>query len=74
MKGVYSAGGCNGAGISKQTIAGTLLADYALGIDNPLIDAMQQLGQANYLPPSPILDIAIHASLLKERYIGRTEV
>lgn len=74
MKGVYSAGGCNDAGISKQTIAGTLLADYALGVDNPLIDAMQQLGQANYLPPSPILDIAIHASLLKERYIGRTEV
>lgn len=70
---IYSSGGCNGAGISKQTVAGLLLADYALGINNPLIGAMQQLGKANYLPPSPILDIAIHTSLFKERYIGRNE-
>lgn len=73
-KGVYASGGCNGAGISKQTVAGALLADYALGIDNPLISAMEQLGKANFLPPSPILDIAIQASLIKEKYIGRTEV
>lgn len=73
-KGIYTAGGCNGAGVSKQTIAGTLLADYALGIDHPLIGAMQQLGKANYLPPSPVLDIAIGVSLMKERYLGRKEV
>ncbi|ELX8379568.1 NAD(P)/FAD-dependent oxidoreductase [Providencia vermicola] len=74
MHGVYSAGGCNGAGISKQTIAGTLLADYALGIEHPLIEAMNALGKANYLPPSPILDIAISTSLMKERYLGRREI
>ncbi|WON77514.1 FAD-binding oxidoreductase [Serratia sp. UGAL515B_01] len=73
-KNIYTAGGCNGAGVSKQTVAGTLLADFALGQDHPLIGAMQELGKANYLPPSPILDIAIAASLLKERYLGRREI
>ncbi|TQI78614.1 glycine/D-amino acid oxidase-like deaminating enzyme [Serratia fonticola] len=73
-KGIYTAGGCNGAGVSKQTIAGTLLADYALGQDHPLIGAMQALGKANYLPPSPVLDIAIAVSLMKERYLGRHEI
>lgn len=73
-KGFYTAGGCNGAGVSKQTIAGTLLADYALGVDHPLIGAMLELGKANYLPPSPVLDVAIALSLMKERYLGRAEI
>ncbi|KFK97507.1 MULTISPECIES: FAD-binding oxidoreductase [unclassified Serratia (in: enterobacteria)] len=72
--GIYTAGGCNGAGVSKQTIAGTLLADYALGHDNPLIGAMLELGKANYLPPSPVLDAAIALSLMKERFLGRKEI
>ncbi|WP_261642237.1 NAD(P)/FAD-dependent oxidoreductase [Erwinia mallotivora] len=71
---VYTASGCNGAGISKQTVAGALLADYVLGYDNPLIASMLALGQANYLPPSPILDVAIAISLAKERYMGRNEM
>lgn len=71
---VCTAGGCNGAGVSKQTVAGSLLADMMLKQDNPLIADMQSLGAANYLPPSPILDIGIAGSLLKERYLGRKEV
>lgn len=71
--GLYTASGCNGAGISKQTIAGSLLADYALGQDNPLIAPMLELGEASYLPPSPVLDAAIGISLLKERWLGRRE-
>lgn len=71
---VWAVGGCNGAGISKQTIAGRLLADYVLGEDNPLIASMQALGQANWMPPSPFLDVGIAASLMKERYLGRHEI
>lgn len=67
-------GGCNGAGVSKQTIAGTLLADLAMGQDNPLIAAMQSLGQANFMPPSPFLDIGVAGALWKERYMGRKEM
>ncbi len=70
---VYAASGCNGAGVSKQTIAGSLLADYALGYDNPLVATMQSLGQANFLPPSPLLDAGVFGTLLKERWLGRRE-
>lgn len=72
-KWLYTAGGCNGAGISKQTIAGELLADLAAGEDNPLIAQMQALGKANWLPPSPVLNVAIHGALQKERWMGRKE-
>ena len=71
---IWTAGGCNGAGVSKQTIAGTLLADLAMGQDNPLIAAMQSLGQANVMPPSPFLDIGVAGALWKERYVGRKEM
>jgi len=69
-----TAGGCNGAGISKQTVAGTLLADFMMNQDNPLIADMIALGKANLIPPSPLLDIGIGMSLLKERYLGRKEI
>ena len=70
---LYTAGGCNGAGISKQTIAGELLAEHVCGEDNPLLAEMQALGKANWLPPSPVLDIAINSALQKERWLGRKE-
>lgn len=71
---VWTAGGCNGAGISKQTIAAALLADLAMGQDNPLITSMRSLGQANFMPPSPFLDIGVASALWKERYMGRKEM
>ncbi|EAW2493048.1 FAD-binding oxidoreductase [Salmonella enterica subsp. enterica] len=73
-KHLYTAGGCNGAGVSKQTIAGSLLADRIMKQDNPLIEDMISLGTANFLPPSPFLDIGIAGSLFKERYLGRKEI
>lgn len=69
-----TAGGCNGAGISKQTVAGTLLADFMMKQDNPHIADMLSLGKANVMPPSPALDIGIALSLMKERYLGRKEI
>jgi len=69
-----TAGGCNGAGTSKQTVAGTLLADFMMKQDNPHIADMLSLGKANVMPPSPALDIGIALSLMKERYLGRKEV
>lgn len=71
---VYAAVGCNGAGISKQTVAGSTLADLASGVDNPLIAEMQALGQPNYVPPRPVLDLGVNGYLLKERWAGRHEV
>ncbi|UJR61964.1 NAD(P)/FAD-dependent oxidoreductase [Dickeya zeae] len=70
---LYAALGCNGAGISKQTIAGSTLADLASGVDNPLITEMQSLGKPNWIPSRPLLDIGIRGSILKERWLGRKE-
>lgn len=71
---VWAVGGCNGAGISKQTVAASLLADLAMGQDSPLITSMRSLGQANYMPPSPFLDIGVACMLWKERYMGQKEM
>ncbi|MGM3173145.1 NAD(P)/FAD-dependent oxidoreductase [Dickeya lacustris] len=70
---LYAAVGCNGAGISKQTVAGSTLADLACGVDNALIADMQALGKPNMIPPRPLLDMGIRASILKERWLGRHE-
>ncbi|WJV55589.1 FAD-binding oxidoreductase [Prodigiosinella aquatilis] len=70
---VYAAVGCNGAGISKQTVAGSTLADLATGVDNPLIADMLALGKPNYIPPRPFLDLGVQGSILKERWLGRKE-
>jgi glycine/D-amino acid oxidase-like deaminating enzyme len=70
---VYAAAGCNGAGLSKQTAAGRILADFALKADNPLIADMLSLGQASYLPPRPLLDIGVAFSMARERWSARSE-
>lgn len=68
---LYVSLGCNGAGASKQTIAGSLLADLATGNEHPLLANMLALGQPGWLPPRPILDIGAQGYLLKERWAGR---
>ncbi|MGH6638386.1 MAG: NAD(P)/FAD-dependent oxidoreductase [Polaromonas sp.] len=69
----YLSVGCNGVGVVKQTIAGSLLGDLATGNDNALITDMLALGQPNRMPPQPFLGIGIQAFLAKERWVGRGE-
>jgi len=71
---VYSAAGCNGAGISKQSAFGRLLADQAAGEDNPLLSDMASLGRANYLPPRPVLDVGVKSFMARERWRSRREL
>lgn len=70
---VYAAAGCNGAGISKQSISGRTLADLACGIDSTLIADMTALGKPTYVPPRPLLDVGVNGYLMKERWTGRGE-
>jgi glycine/D-amino acid oxidase-like deaminating enzyme len=70
---VFASAGCNGVGIVKQSIAGTLLAEYACGVDNPLIGDMQGLGQPSFVPPRPLVDIGVGLHLARERWVGRRE-
>jgi len=70
---VYAAVGCNGVGIVKQTILGSLLVDLALGKDNPLIADAQALGTPTRLPPNPFMDLGARAYIAKELFVGRHE-
>ena len=68
---LYAALGCNGAGISKQTMAGKALADLVCGVESPWGEQMRALGTANYLPPRPLLDLGVLGYLWNERLLGR---
>lgn len=71
---VYSSAGCNGSGSSKQSAFGRLLAEHALGEDNPLLADMAAVGRANYLPPRPFLDVGVKSFMARERWRSRSEM
>lgn len=71
---IWTSVGCNGAGISKQSALGRLLAEQALGEDNPLIADAASLGRAGYLPPRPLLDIGVKGFMARERWRSRSEL
>lgn len=71
---VYSSAGCNGSGSSKQSAFGRLLAEHALGEDNPLLADMQGIGRASYLPPRPFLDVGVKGFMARERWRSRSEL
>lgn len=70
----YSAVGCNGVGVVKQTILGSLIGDLATGTDNALIADARTLGRPNWMPPRPFLDLGVLGYLAKERWVGRREL
>jgi len=74
-KNVWAVSCCNGSGIVRHTAAGLLIADTAAGhtaTQEYTADFLAQ-GQASYIPPRPLRDIGVALSLLRERWIGRTE-
>ena len=56
---IWSAVCQNAVGVTKGTFGGTLAADLASGVDNPLIADMESLGEPSDLPPRPFLDIGV---------------
>lgn len=69
----YAASCCNGSGIVRHTAAGMLIADLALGRQNPLIDDFLVEGTANYIPPRPVRDIGVGLTLAWDMWRGRAE-
>lgn len=69
----YATGGCNGVGVVKQTTAGTLIAELAVGNDHPLLSSMHALGAPSAMPPRPFLDVGVKLYLARERWRGRSE-
>jgi glycine/D-amino acid oxidase-like deaminating enzyme len=70
---IWSAVCQNAMGVTKGTFGGILAADMACGVDNPLLDDMQSLGEPSLLPPRPFLDIGARANFMWEHWRNRHE-
>ena len=60
---VYGALFCNGLGVTRGTVTGTLLADLIAGKRHELIDFLLSTSGPNQLPPEPFLSIGVNATL-----------
>ncbi|HEF4760071.1 TPA: FAD-binding oxidoreductase [Pseudomonas putida] len=61
---VYGALCCNGLGVTRGTVTGTLLADWLAGKRNHLIDFLLASPGPNRNPPEPILSAGVNMNLL----------
>lgn len=52
--GLWASIGCNGAGISRGTMAGTLLADLVVGRDSELLRDQRRIPAPGWMPPEPL--------------------
>jgi glycine/D-amino acid oxidase-like deaminating enzyme len=60
---VYGALCCNGLGITRGTVTGTLLADWIAGKRNPLIAHLLKSPGPKTAPPEPFLSLGVNATL-----------
>lgn len=60
---VYGALCCNGLGITRGTVTGTLLADWIAGEKNDLTEFLLASPGPNKVPPEPFLSIGVNFSL-----------
>lgn len=60
---VYGALCCNGLGLTRGTITGTLLADWLAGQRNELIDFLLSSPGPNANPPQPFLSMGVNLNL-----------
>jgi glycine/D-amino acid oxidase-like deaminating enzyme len=63
-KNVYGALCCNGLGVTRGTVTGTLLADWLAGERNDLIDFAAQGPGPSRNPPQPLLSAGVNMNLL----------
>ena len=71
--GVFASIAYNGVGISRGTISGALLAEFAAGGESALIDDARSLAGPPPLPPKPALAMGVNAKLAWIRLRGRGE-
>jgi glycine/D-amino acid oxidase-like deaminating enzyme len=63
--------GCqNAIGVSKSTIHGRLIADWAAGCESELLQDAQAYGKPSQLPPEPFLGIGVRARFAFEKWKG----
>jgi glycine/D-amino acid oxidase-like deaminating enzyme len=72
--GVYEAIGCNGLGLSRGSSAGKLIAEYALGQTNPLIEQLLKQPHPRSLPMRPIADVAVSTAIWMKEFSAGAEL
>ncbi|MDE1179218.1 FAD-binding oxidoreductase [Paraburkholderia sp.] len=72
--GLYQAIGCNGLGLSRGSASGKVIAEYALGLSNDMIDQLQHQPQPRPLPMRPIADVAVSAAIWVKEFSAGVEL
>ncbi|WP_372877868.1 NAD(P)/FAD-dependent oxidoreductase [Pseudomonas sp.] len=72
--GVFSAVCCNGLGLTRGTISGKLIAEYALGMDSDLLSIMLEQPKPCRNPPEPFLGIGVRSSLAWKEWTAGVEL
>lgn len=72
--GVFSAVCCNGLGLTRSTIAGKLIAEYALGVDSDLLDIMLEQPKPSRNPPEPLLGLGVRSSIAWKEWTAGVEL
>lgn len=70
--GLWISSGCNGGGVVKGTLFGSLLAERANDRDTPDINAL--FGAASWMPPEPLREIGFKIVSAIEKYQGQAEI
>lgn len=69
---IYGAVCCNGLGITRGTVTGTLIADFIAKKTNPTIEFLLQTSGPNTLPPEPFLSLGVNSRLwLGQKLAGK---
>ncbi len=71
---VYGALCCNGLGVTRGTVTGTLLADWLAGKRHALIDFLLASPGPNRNPPEPFLSIGVNTNLWLGQHRAGAEV
>ncbi|MDP0929747.1 FAD-binding oxidoreductase [Paracoccus onubensis] len=66
--GIYASAGCDGAGVLRGTIHGTLLAELACDSRSPLLEERMKMGGPDWLPPEPLRYIGASTLLMLEQW------
>ena len=71
---IFVAGCYNGSGIGVGVLFGEQIAIKASKINSPEIKIIENRNLPTWLPPNPILNLAVKGRLLYERFKARSEI
>lgn len=71
---IFVAGCYNGSGIGVGTLFGEQIAIKAIGDNTKEIKTIELRNKPTWLPPNPILNIAVQTKLMYERIIAKSEI